>query len=130
MVQRLAGAMDVPLRDRNGLLVAAGYAPIYPHHDLDRPGARAGHGRADPSCCDQHEPYPAVVMDRRWDVVRVERRRGAAVRRPVRAGPGAGPGQRPAADARAGTGARRRAQLGRRRPGAARAGPHGRPSVG
>ena len=37
MVLRLAGALDVPLRDRNGLLVAAGYAPIYPHHDLDHP---------------------------------------------------------------------------------------------
>ena len=70
MVLRLAVALDVPLRDRNGLLVAAGFAPIYPEHGIDHPavervmaalGARAR----------QHAPYPAVVMDRRWDVVRV-----------------------------------------------------------
>jgi transcriptional regulator with XRE-family HTH domain len=70
MVQRLAGAMDVPLRDRNGLLVAAGYAPIYLHHDVDHPAFEPVMS-ALARLLDQHEPYPAVVMDRRWDIVRV-----------------------------------------------------------
>ncbi len=70
MVQRLAGAMDVPLRERNGLLVAAGYAPIYPHHDVDHPAFEPVIS-ALARLLDQHEPYPAVVMDRRWNVVRV-----------------------------------------------------------
>ena len=42
MVLRLAVALDVPLRERNGLLVAAGFAPIYPEHDIDDPAHRAG----------------------------------------------------------------------------------------
>jgi transcriptional regulator with XRE-family HTH domain len=70
MVLRLAVALDVPLRDRNGLLVAAGLAPSYPAHDLDHPAMEqviAALGRM----LDQHAPYPAIVMDRRWDVVRV-----------------------------------------------------------
>jgi transcriptional regulator with XRE-family HTH domain len=70
MVLRLASALDVPLRDRNGLLVAAGFASIYPEHDLDHPAidrVMAALGRV----LDQHAPYPAVVMNRRWDVVRV-----------------------------------------------------------
>ena len=70
MVLRLAGAMDVPLRDRNGLLVAAGFAPIYPEHDLDHPAIEQVMAALD-RMLDQHAPYPAVVMDRRWDVVRV-----------------------------------------------------------
>ena len=37
MVLRLATALDVPLRDRNGLLLAAGFAPLYADHDLDDP---------------------------------------------------------------------------------------------
>ncbi len=37
MVLRLATALDVPLRDRNGLLLAAGFAPLYTDHDLDDP---------------------------------------------------------------------------------------------
>ncbi len=70
MVLRLAVALDVPLRDRNGLLVAAGFAPSYPERDLDHPAMEQvmdALGRM----LDQHAPYPAVVMDRRWDVVRV-----------------------------------------------------------
>ena len=70
MVQRLAGAMDVPLRDRNGLLVTAGYAPIYLHHDVDAPALEPVMS-ALARLLDQHEPFPAVVMDRRWDIVRV-----------------------------------------------------------
>jgi transcriptional regulator with XRE-family HTH domain len=70
MVLRLAAALDVPLRDRNGLLTAAGFAPIYPEHDLDHPAITRVMAALD-RALEQHAPYPAVVMDRRWNVVRV-----------------------------------------------------------
>jgi transcriptional regulator with XRE-family HTH domain len=70
MVLRLASALDVPLRDRNGLFVAAGFAPIYPERDLDHPAIDQVMAALD-RVLDQHMPYPAVVMNRRWDVVRV-----------------------------------------------------------
>jgi hypothetical protein len=70
MVLRLAVALDVPLRDRNGLLVAAGFAPIYPEHDLDHPAVERVMAALD-RVLERHAPYPAVVMDRRWDIVRV-----------------------------------------------------------
>lgn len=70
MVLRLAVALDVPLRDRNGLLVAAGFAPIYPEHDLEHPAIELVMAALE-RVLEQHDPYPAVVIDRRWDVVRV-----------------------------------------------------------
>ena len=70
MVLRLAVALDVPLRDRNGMLVAAGFAPIYPEHDLDHPAIERVMAALD-RVLEQHDPFPAVVLDRRWDVVRV-----------------------------------------------------------
>ena len=69
MVLRIASALDVPLRDRNGLLLAAGFAPLYSHHDLDDPAVErvaAAVGRI----LAGHDPLPAVAMDRHWDVVR------------------------------------------------------------
>jgi transcriptional regulator with XRE-family HTH domain len=69
MVLRLAGALDVPLRDRNGLLLAAGFAPLYLHRPLDDPAldrVTAAIGRM----LAQHEPFPAVVMDRGWNLQR------------------------------------------------------------
>ncbi|NGN62512.1 helix-turn-helix transcriptional regulator [Streptomyces sp. A7024] len=69
MVIRLARALDVPLRDRNGLLLAAGYAPLYARAPLDDPEL-ARVEAALSSMLAQHEPFPAVVMDRRWDVLR------------------------------------------------------------
>ena len=70
MVLRLAVALDIPLRDRNGLLVAAGFAPLYPEHDLEHPAMEQVMDALQ-RMLDQHAPYPAVVMDRRWNVVRV-----------------------------------------------------------
>ena len=68
LLLHLAEHLEVPLRDRNALLLAAGYAPLYPETPLDDPsmdlvraaidGILAGHG-----------PYPAVVVDQRWDVI-------------------------------------------------------------
>jgi transcriptional regulator with XRE-family HTH domain len=70
MVLRLAAALDVPFRDRNGMFVAAGFAPVYAEHDLDHPAIDHVMAALD-RVLDQHAPYPAVVMNRRWDVVRV-----------------------------------------------------------
>ena len=69
MVLRLARALDVPLRERNDLLLAAGYAPVY---GLSALGS-AELARVDEalgSMLAQHEPFPAVVLDRGWDVLR------------------------------------------------------------
>ncbi len=70
MVVRLARALDVPLRERNGLLLAAGYAPAYQRGALDEPELELV-STALGSMLAHHEPYPAVVMDRGWNVLRV-----------------------------------------------------------
>jgi transcriptional regulator with XRE-family HTH domain len=70
MVLRLAGALDVPLRDRNGLLLAAGYAPLYVERALDDPALERVTA-AISAMLAQHEPLPAVVMDRGWNLLRV-----------------------------------------------------------
>ena len=64
----------MPLRDRNELLLAAGDAPRYPHQPLDGQPLRAAR-TALTELLSGHEPYPAVVMDRHWNVV--ERNRSA-----------------------------------------------------
>jgi transcriptional regulator with XRE-family HTH domain len=69
MLLRVAAALDVPLRDRNGLLLAAGFAPVYEHHDLDDPVFERVSAAID-RMLQAHDPLPAVVMDRRWDVLR------------------------------------------------------------
>lgn len=67
MVVRLARALEVPLRERNGLLLAAGYAPLYTVHDLDDPELARVRAALDAMLA-RHEPFPAVVMDRGWNV--------------------------------------------------------------
>ncbi|MEU9437538.1 helix-turn-helix transcriptional regulator [Streptomyces sp. NPDC048252] len=72
MVLRLAEHLDVPVRERNALLLAAGYAPHYPQTPLDDPALdalRAGLERL----LQGYEPYPALVMDARYDVVAANR---------------------------------------------------------
>lgn len=72
MVLRLANRLDVPLRERNALLVAAGYAPMYRERALDAPemhSARAAVQRI----LDCHEPWPALAMDRHWNLVMANR---------------------------------------------------------
>ncbi|MCY0939714.1 helix-turn-helix domain-containing protein [Streptomyces sp. H34-S4] len=68
MVLRLAEHLDVPLRDRNGLLLAAGYAPAYAESPLDS-DRMAMARQALKSMLAGHEPYPAAVVDRVWDIV-------------------------------------------------------------
>lgn len=70
MVLRLAAALDVPLRERNGLLITAGFAPIYTEHALDHPAVERIMAALD-QLLERHAPYPAVVMNRQWDVLRV-----------------------------------------------------------
>jgi transcriptional regulator with XRE-family HTH domain len=68
----IADRLDVPLRERNALLLAAGYAPRYSQVALDAPAtarARAALQRM----LDAHDPYPGVVIDRRWNVVLANR---------------------------------------------------------
>jgi transcriptional regulator with XRE-family HTH domain len=68
MVLRLAERLDVPLRERNTLLVAAGYAPMYQQRRLDDP-AMAVPRRAIEVLLKAHEPYPALAIDRHWNMV-------------------------------------------------------------
>ena len=68
MVLLLARVLDVPLRDRNDLLVAAGYAPLYRATALDAP-AMAQVRRALDLMLRQQEPYPAIVLDRHWNIL-------------------------------------------------------------
>lgn len=68
MVLRLAAQLEVPLRHRNRLLVAAGFAPRYRERPLDEPDMSAVRD-ALVRVLHAHEPYPAVVVDRRWNIV-------------------------------------------------------------
>lgn len=70
MVLQLAQALDLPLRERNRLLLAAGFAGIYPQRRLeaaDMAPVRA----AIETMLAHHEPYPAVAVDRAWNLVLV-----------------------------------------------------------
>src|SRR5215213_11553522 len=68
MVLRLAERLEVPLRERNALLVAAGYAPMYRERPLDDP-ALAVAKQAVQLILKSHEPYPALAVDRYWNLV-------------------------------------------------------------
>ena len=70
MVLLLARGLDVPPRDRNDLLTAAGYAAIYRATGLEAP-ALAQARRALDFILKQQEPYPALVLDRHWNVLKV-----------------------------------------------------------
>jgi transcriptional regulator with XRE-family HTH domain len=68
MVVHLAERLDVPLRERNRLLLAAGFAPLYGErslHDAEMTPVREALERF----LTAHEPYPALVVDRHWTVV-------------------------------------------------------------
>src|ERR1043165_7394917 len=69
MILVLARVLDVPLRDRNDLLVSAGYAAIYRATDLDAPALEQAR-RALDFMLKQQEPYPAIVVDRSWNLLK------------------------------------------------------------
>ncbi|WP_344307133.1 helix-turn-helix transcriptional regulator [Fodinicola feengrottensis] len=68
MVVRLAESLQLPLRDRNELLLAAGFAPVYPQTDLDDPRLAAVRTALDHVLAG-HLPYPAIVVDRYGGIV-------------------------------------------------------------
>jgi transcriptional regulator with XRE-family HTH domain len=68
MVVDLSDALRIPLRERNAIMLAAGYAPLYLDEPLDGPAMRQI-GRAVSRLLRQHEPFPAMAMDRYWDVL-------------------------------------------------------------
>lgn len=72
MLIDIATALDMPLRDRNTLLLAGGYAPIYPDGAWDGPEMRSI-TKALERILRQHEPFPALVMDRYWNVLLTNR---------------------------------------------------------
>lgn len=65
MVIHLAERLEIPLRERNVLLVAAGYAPVFPERPLEDPALRSAR-EAVGLVLKGHEPYPALAIDRHW----------------------------------------------------------------
>jgi len=72
MLLRLAEILDVPLRERNILLAAAGFAPEYPERPLDHPALHAARVAVE-QVLNAHEPYPALAVDRYWSMVAANR---------------------------------------------------------
>src|SRR5262245_38871860 len=68
MVLHLAERLEIPLRDRNILLVAAGFAPLFAERQLDDPALQSAR-RAVDLVLAGHEPYPALAIDRHWQLV-------------------------------------------------------------
>ncbi len=72
MLLHLAEHLEVPLRDQNQLLMAAGYAPVYTQRALDDPSMRVAWEAVDLVLAG-HEPYPALAVDRHWTLVTANR---------------------------------------------------------
>jgi transcriptional regulator with XRE-family HTH domain len=68
MVLRLTERLDVPLRERNMLLTAAGFAPVFRERKLDDPALKAARQAVD-LVLGAHEPFPAIAVDRCWTLV-------------------------------------------------------------
>jgi len=94
MVLRLAAALDVPLRQQNVLLLAAGFAPVWRESDLSAPELALVNRALDVMLA-QQEPFPGFVVDRRWNLLRANQGAGRLVE--FLAGPA--PQAAPAADA-------------------------------
>ncbi len=72
MLIHLSEQLNIPLRERNALLVAAGYAPVYSEHRLNDPALQAARKAVD-LVLKGHEPYPALAVDRHWNLVAANR---------------------------------------------------------
>lgn len=72
MVLHLAKRLDVPLRERNLLLVSAGYAPVFQERSLDDPELKAARGTMEQVLA-AHAPNPAIAIDRHWILVSANR---------------------------------------------------------
>ena len=75
MVLHLASALDVPLRQQNAMLLSAGFAPVYKERALDAPDMRPI-DRALDHALRQQEPYPAIVVDGAYGILRANRALG------------------------------------------------------
>lgn len=72
MLMHLAERLDIPLRDRNAMLLAAGYAPAYAERSLEDPDMSAAR-KAVEAVLKGHEPYPALAVDRHWRLLAANR---------------------------------------------------------
>lgn len=72
MLLRLAEQLEIPLRERNTLLIAAGYAPVFRERPIEDPALGAAR-RAVELVLAAHEPYPALALDRHWVLVAANR---------------------------------------------------------
>jgi transcriptional regulator with XRE-family HTH domain len=72
MVLRIAERLNVPLRERNVLLVAAGFAPAFPQRPFDDPALKSARGAIE-LVLRAHEPSPALAYDRHWNLVSANR---------------------------------------------------------
>src|SRR6516165_4065641 len=72
MVLKLAERLDVPLRERNVLLISAGFAPAFPQRPLDDPALKSARQAID-LVLKAHEPNPALAYDRHWNLVSANR---------------------------------------------------------
>ena len=72
MVMRLSRNLDIPLRERNTLLVAAGYAPVFKERAFNDPPLAAASKIVD-LILTGHEPYPALAVDRHWTMLAANR---------------------------------------------------------
>ncbi len=68
MILHLSDQLEIPLRERNALLLAGGYAPAFPEHELNAPPLAAVN-EAINAVLDGHLPFPAIVVDRHWEMV-------------------------------------------------------------
>jgi len=72
MVLRLGATLSLPLRQQNSLLLAAGYAPAWKERDLSAPDLAVVNSALEYMLA-QHEPYPAFVVDRCWNLLKANR---------------------------------------------------------
>jgi transcriptional regulator with XRE-family HTH domain len=68
MILHLAEQLDIPMRERNVLLIAGGYAPLFPERALAAPELAAAREAID-LILEGHKPYPAFALDRHWNLV-------------------------------------------------------------
>jgi transcriptional regulator with XRE-family HTH domain len=72
MLMRLSEQLQIPLSDRNTLLMAAGFAPVYSRTPLDDPSLSAARAAID-LVINGHQPFPALAVDRYWNLVAANR---------------------------------------------------------
>lgn len=72
MLMKLTELLEVPLRERNTLLVAAGFAPMFAERKLDDPALQSAR-EAMELVLKGHEPYPAIAVDRHWNLLAANR---------------------------------------------------------